>query len=235
MNTNKFSGILAGILIGSVLSGGAVLAKDAAENISVRYRNIKVYKDGVLAQLKNANGDTLEPFIYQGTTYLPVRGAAELAGMTVEWDGATNSIYLWDEQIPGGTYLMDVCPPYQWDNGRCKLYYPNSSKYFQMLGKQYSNGLVIESQHGDADFNLDGKYKTMTLTLGPIDGQSLDGGVAFVVDGKVIEEYYMEPGDRTQEVTIPLNYGLQMQIRGIDVGNGAYKNCSIGLANITVS
>lgn len=229
MNTNKFSGILAGILIGSVLSGGTVLAKDAVENISVRYRNISVYKDGVLAQLKNANGDTLEPFIYQGTTYLPVRGAAELAGMTVEWDGATNSIYLWDEQIPDGTYLMDVCPPYQWDKD-CELYYPNSSKYFQMLGRQCSNGLVMDSFNGYADFNLDGKYKTMTLTLGLVDGKTSDGGVAFVVDGEVVAEYYVEPGDRTQEVTIPLNYGLQMRIRAI---GGKYG--MIGMSNITVS
>jgi len=35
----------------------------------------------------------IEPFIYNGTTYMPVRGTAKLAGMDVEWDGSTKSVY----------------------------------------------------------------------------------------------------------------------------------------------
>ena len=53
-----------------------VLAKQATETISVMYDNIKILIDGVEYTAKDVNGNVIEPFIYNGTTYLPVRGIA---------------------------------------------------------------------------------------------------------------------------------------------------------------
>lgn len=109
----RLQGLVTGIAIGAICTSGAVFAKTAIENITVSYDNIKVYKDNVLCELKDSNGSVIEPFIYNGTTYMPVRGTAKLADMDVTWDGASKSVYLWDEMVPNGTYLMEVCPPYE--------------------------------------------------------------------------------------------------------------------------
>ena len=45
-----------------------VFSKQATETISVMYDNIKILIDGVEYTAKDANGNVIEPFIYNGTT-----------------------------------------------------------------------------------------------------------------------------------------------------------------------
>lgn len=71
-----------------------VFASSRSETIPVSYNNIKVYVDQKLTNLKDANGNTVEPFIYNGTTYLPVRAVSEALGKEVEWDQNTKSVYV---------------------------------------------------------------------------------------------------------------------------------------------
>lgn len=96
----RMQGMVAGFLAGVLAVSGTVYAVSATKSIQVDYGDIKVYKDSALQTLTDAAGNAVEPFIYQGTTYLPVRNAAELAGMQVTWDGSSKSVYLWDEQTP---------------------------------------------------------------------------------------------------------------------------------------
>ena len=52
----------------------------------------------------DANGNYVEPFIIDGTTYLPVRGIASALGLNVGWDGATKTVLLTTpESTPGPT------------------------------------------------------------------------------------------------------------------------------------
>lgn len=41
--------------------------------------------DGVEQTFRNANGEVVDPILYEGTTYLPVRAIGELMGKTVYW------------------------------------------------------------------------------------------------------------------------------------------------------
>ena len=87
------------------------------------FRDIKISLNGNEFIPKDANGKTVEPFIIDGTTYLPVRGVAEALGLLVDWDGdtftvmlsvsedakpvfitATGKRYHYDEHCNGGTY-----------------------------------------------------------------------------------------------------------------------------------
>lgn len=80
----RLKGMLVGLLIGTTVAGGTVWAGSGMKNIDVMYDNIKIYMDGELVKPKDANGQTVEPFIYNGTTYLPVRAV-----------GNAYSILLW--------------------------------------------------------------------------------------------------------------------------------------------
>lgn len=58
------------------------------------YRGVKLYLDGKLLSLKDANGKTVEPFLMGGTTYVPVRAIADALGLSVDWNGVANTVIL---------------------------------------------------------------------------------------------------------------------------------------------
>ena len=219
----RLKGAVSGLIIGALVVSGGVFAKQKIETIEVEYNNIKVYKDNVLCELKDANGSTIEPFIYNGTTYMPVRGTANLADMQVTWDGATQSVYLWDEMVPGGTPFLEACPPYS--KLSCDTYLATEGQSFSMAGEKYSNGLTSHS--GYALFNLNGKYSTIECTIGHIYNEQYEGkSVSFIVDGRVIKEIELEPECLPKKVSIPISYGLQLKIQ--------FSGSAIGIGNMMV-
>lgn len=226
----RLQGVVIGIIFSAMCAGGIAIAKNTTEQIEVTYDNIKVYKDNVLCEAKDANGKTIEPFIYNGTTYLPVRGAAQLADMRVTWDGATKSIYLWDEMSEDGNlYAMEVCPPYE--TYRCDTYMASDGKSFIMANKKYTNGFSLHHD-GYAYFNLNGKYSSMEFTLGHVDGTNMDDRTyQFFVDGKMVYEHEASAADLPKSISIPLNYGLQLRIVRSD---GRESWATYGFGNIVL-
>jgi hypothetical protein len=69
-----------------------VFAVSAEQAIKVVYNNIKLVIDGKQIDPKDANGKAVEPFIYNGTTYLPVRALATALGSNVAWDSSTATV-----------------------------------------------------------------------------------------------------------------------------------------------
>lgn len=226
----RLQGIIVGLLIGTLSAGSVVYAKGGIENIQVSYDNIKVYKDNQLYALKDSSGKTIEPFVYNGTTYLPLRSAANLAGMDVTWDNATKSVYLWDE-VSGpekaAADMMEVCPPYETEWG-CKVFKKNDGLSFSMAGKNYVSGMTFEDS-SFALFNLGGKYSEMTLDIGSA-FNTKDYTAVFTVDGKVVKEMRVIGSKLPETVTIPLNHGSQLRI---DVFSDVLL-AKCGMANITV-
>ena len=55
---------------------------------------IKIFVDGQKINPKDAQGNSVQPFIYNGTTYLPVRAVADALGKAVYWDGPNYTVYL---------------------------------------------------------------------------------------------------------------------------------------------
>ncbi len=106
----RLQGFIAGILCAVLCMG--VFAKTASQTIEAVYRDIKIFIDGFQIDPKDANGNTVEPFIYNGSTYLPLRAVGEALGKEVSWDGATASAYL--GKVPGKQpNWMVQCPPYE--------------------------------------------------------------------------------------------------------------------------
>lgn len=134
----RLQGFVAGVMAAAVLSCGLAYAKSKTENINVTYDNIKVYVDNVLTELKDANGTAIEPFI---STYMPVRGTAQAAGMQVTWDGANRSVYIWKNLMPESAKFLDYCPPYQTDG--YTSYESKNGKSFQMSGVKYGDGFSV--------------------------------------------------------------------------------------------
>lgn len=86
-NAKSFtSGVVVTVLI--MAGGSTAMAKISKMDIPVSFNNIKVVVDG--KELKTDK----EPFVYEGTTYLPVRTVAEAVGKEVAWDSSTQTVTL---------------------------------------------------------------------------------------------------------------------------------------------
>lgn len=93
LKNKKTRTIFIGIAVIVALSA-TVFAKQMTETISVMYDNIKILIDGVEYTPTDANGNVVEPFIYNGTTYLPVRGIANAFDKNVDWEPQTSTVVL---------------------------------------------------------------------------------------------------------------------------------------------
>lgn len=102
--------LLFGILIGVLLltSFGSVFAASLTTTLDVTFKNIQLYVDGKLVTPKDASGNTVEPFISNGTTYLPVRAVADALGKDVTWDATTNSVIIGDTPIQAEKSTPDL-------------------------------------------------------------------------------------------------------------------------------
>lgn len=86
-------GFLAGLTVASLL-WSTVFAAPVQKKITAVYNDIKVYFEGEQVQLKDGNGNKIEPFIADGITYLPVRAISQIMGKDISWDGKRNSVYI---------------------------------------------------------------------------------------------------------------------------------------------
>jgi len=90
----KLKGIIIGMVIGSLFVVTSVFATARGVQKILEYNDIKISLDGVEVKPSDANGNYVEPFIIDGTTYLPVRAVANALGIDVEWDGNTKNVVL---------------------------------------------------------------------------------------------------------------------------------------------
>lgn len=94
---------------------GSVFGKSTHETIKVLYNNIKLVVNGQTIKFgKDSAGKTIEPFIYNGTTYLPVRAVGEALGKEVDWDGKNQTVYVGEGKKADNSkvYMIDVLVPY---------------------------------------------------------------------------------------------------------------------------
>jgi hypothetical protein len=82
-----------------VLLAGAVFAEPVNKMLEATYRNIIITIDGEPIEPKDAGGNTVEPFIVGGSTYLPVRAVAEAVGYDVNWIDEANTVTLYRKII----------------------------------------------------------------------------------------------------------------------------------------
>ena len=80
--------LVAVLLLASV---SIVYATLGNKTITITYRNISIYINGVKRVPSN------EPFIYNGSTYVPLRFISEALNKEVKWDGTTNRIDINDK------------------------------------------------------------------------------------------------------------------------------------------
>ena len=90
-----FKRITAVLLVAFTLAGIAAIATDGLRTLeNVKVGGIRIVIDNKEFTCTDANGAVVEPMIYNGTTYIPVRAVSTAFGKAVYWDGEESTIYL---------------------------------------------------------------------------------------------------------------------------------------------
>ena len=222
MMNNIFKRFAALALCTGMVTGTALAANTVYKNIRVQYCGIKLVVNGAPVTPKDANGSTVEPFIYNGTTYLPVRAVGNALGQDVSWNGNTKTVYIGMNESDVSSKKLQ---PYEIKNGLYSL--EQRGDTITMMGKTYTQGFYTAFYKcGCALYNLDGLYKSVEMDIGHRDNTNAQtGSLNFYVDGELVDTYAVTPEMQTQHIKVDLNRGLQLKIEQ----NGAnyYGFCNI--------
>lgn len=191
------------LLVGLVIPGVAASTQKA---ISVS-SGVTIFVDGVEMKPTDVNGNPVETFLYNGTTYVPLRAVSQYLGKAVNWDGSNRRVYI--GEVPGqGQYLWDVCPPYQSGGS----YEHGIIENVIIAGKTYRKGYVVGS-NGFAWFNLNGKYSTLSFDIGHRDDRGIyNAELKIYLDDELEYSLNLKPDMMPQHITLPLHGALQMKI-----------------------
>lgn len=96
------------VLVVAILLSTTAFATVGSRTAELFYNNIKIMINGKDVVPTDANGNAVEPFTIEGTTYLPVRAVASALGMNVGWDAATSTVTLDNPGVfKGGVKVYD--------------------------------------------------------------------------------------------------------------------------------
>ena len=86
--------VILGLIIGIVISTGTIYAKQINDTIEIAYNNIKIlsFRTRVHSRKEIPTESYVEPFIYEGTTYVPIRAISQAFGKRVDWNDETKTV-----------------------------------------------------------------------------------------------------------------------------------------------
>jgi len=165
---SKWSHFLLGMLC-TVLVFGMVIPAMAAERASRTIEvvtGIDIYVDDIKLYPTDVNGQPVEVFVYNGTTYLPVRAVSNALGLNVAWDGTTSSVFV-------GEHAADNKPAVPLHDlayfAATEIKGMNRGTIQDNLGVYHDTTYFIGSTtfkpDGNATYVLNGKYSAFTGTF----------------------------------------------------------------------
>lgn len=184
---NGFICFLSGVAVATAIP---TMAKNVTETISVAYKDIKVFVDG-----KELNTGGNEPFIYNGTTYLPIRKVSEAVGKEASWNGSNKTVYIGSHPGSDG-YIFDIMQPFE--SGHYRQFIGNNS--FDYAGEKRKNGFKLD-YGGYVIFKLGGKYNVLNFDCISNDA---NGKIQVIADGKVVQEVFAPKDGDVKSVSLSL-------------------------------
>ncbi|MCD8373617.1 MAG: NPCBM/NEW2 domain-containing protein [Oscillospiraceae bacterium] len=211
----KLGWILSGALIASLMFSLAspALAALAGKTIEV-YSGVNIYIDDVKLTPTDANGDPVDVFIYNGTTYLPVRAVSEALNQNVEWDGDTQSVFV-------GKHEADRTPVMSLDKldyfYSSRLYRIESSNVMDNIGATHDTTTFFYSSTLGCNitYKLNGQYSGLTgVFFLDYDHRSTTSTYTLTIygDGNELWSGNVTAGVAPLDINVDLTGVLEMQI-----------------------
>lgn len=214
--------VLTSLVIALALVGAFTVAAQAADTLKQinAYLNygITVKYNGETQVLKGADGSTVYPITYDGTTYLPVRAISNLLGINVDWDGATQTVILGSK---GATDLIETYKPYtKYASGMGGtdnvVFIQSGDNQTRDIGGITTNHWLAQRTYWAGgyqnmelitSFNIEGKYEKLTFKA------YTDEDIKLTVEGDndvVLGEFNLIGGQVPQTFTVDLRHTTQL-------------------------
>jgi NPCBM/NEW2 domain len=199
---------------GGLLSGTAAFAASTAK-IEVSFENIKYMFDGV----QKASADNA--IVYKGQLYAPLKFVANASGKDFMFDGKNKTAWIGKKE-GAFKYLSDV--NYARIDGTNVSNVDFNQNYDRnkivIADNKFQKGVAFylgwNTKQVSIDYNLNGKYKKLSTSLGIDDAtkNSLAGMTyRFIGDGTELASFEnVKGGDNPKPVTIDLSGVLKLQI-----------------------
>ncbi len=230
-------GFLAGMLTTVLVLGTATsaLALSSPETIQCFMGGIKIFIDGQLQVPTDVTGKVVEPIIYNGTTYLPVRAlTGMLTDKSVEWDSDTESVYIGLK--PGAGEVIQIQDMEAYKGGA----ETGSGAKFKLLGEPQSPANYVYN----ATYILNEQYTTLQGMLA-VDSEAIStnvGGVrVYSVDRNgnetLLKECALAAGDDPIPVSVNIRgcYAIRIYTGGAVFFVGDHHGRSGVFYNVTIT
>jgi hypothetical protein len=195
-----------------MLSASVVVSANTTVTRQIAY-GVRVNLNGQDMQF----ADDMRPFMMDGRTFLPVRAIAEAVDMPVDFDGSTNTVFLGNRNQAVRTSLRQAAPFFDRSPNRNENVYFND--FNSMSGVTYHNTLAFAlGSHNGARtnfslHNLNGQFRTLSGTLGRVDGSSMRNvKVNFIGDGRLLQSYDLNATDMPTPVNVFVEGVQQLRI-----------------------
>lgn len=191
--------LLKGMTIGIIITSlvfCTIFAAPVTKSIQAVFSGVRIALDGQILDLKDANGNKVEAFGYNGTTYLPVRAIANAFGKDVTYDAKENIIYLGKVVKPSGVEVgIGTLSPFTknkmtigipWDQGnRLKM----ANLEYDSKDALLCSGIGANG-YSTVTYLLDGKFSSISGIFGvddsspdPANGKLTDVGACLEIIG----------------------------------------------------
>jgi Copper amine oxidase N-terminal domain. len=111
-------GFLLGVICTLIVSLAIVpaIAYNGTQEAILHFRDIKITLNSTAIIPKDTDGNVVEPFIIEGTTYLPVRAVSSALGLDVKWDESTSTVILTAPQDSLSVYITRTGSKYHYNS-----------------------------------------------------------------------------------------------------------------------
>lgn len=227
--THTIRAFLAGVLV-TLFVVGIVPSTLAAggKNVEI-FPGVNIYIDDQKLNPTDANGNPVEAFIYNGSTYLPVRAISEALGRPIQWEGATTSVYVGKHS---GSRPAVWLSQMDYFAGTADSGFYTASSEKDNFGTTHTNCIT---RYFDRSYALNGQYSRLTGTLyQTYDRRSLTVDSSYYLeiygDGELLWSRIFQRGDTGIE-PIPIDINLTGVLR-LQVKFGGGSNATLSLGDV---
>lgn len=148
---NKKIAVVIAIIMLTLSIASTTFATNSIKNLQAYYKNIIIFKNGNQASFSN------EPFIVDGTTYVPIRDMSELLGKTVTFNPAT--------------YRIDIADTADANTIALQTKLVQQEITIKNLESQIA---ALKAQHDNNDYDLDQLEEDLIDEFGEFDDVAID-------------------------------------------------------------
>lgn len=151
-----------GFLCGAILFVSLPVFADT-QSIQAFYNNIKISLNGKVLELTDSTGNRIEPFICNGTTYLPVRAVATALGLETKYNETTNTVELTKKEVKGLSNTATSALNIAISENNIKEYFEGDIKITEVNGEKYIEFLYVFGEIRKAKYEVHSNFNDCNI------------------------------------------------------------------------